>query len=324
MELSILIPARNEMFLTRTVKDLLEHIEADTEILIGLDGQWPPGEGIPDHPRVTILHTSVPIGQREMTNQLARLSKAKYLMKVDAHCAFDQGFDRKLLADMKEDWCLVPTMRNLHAFDWVCSEGHRRYQSPSGPCKQCGNPMEMDIVWNPKIRPESHCYSFDSEPHFQYHNEYRKSNRYRRQVKNGLTESMSIQGSCFMVSREKYWDLKLCDESFGSWGSQGIEVACKTWLSGGRVIVSHKTWYAHLFRTQGGDFGFPYEHDNNQDHKKIVRDLFFNNKWEKQTRPLSWLVERFMPITPSGRNRGWTATELEELKKTPLSNGKIS
>lgn len=46
--------------------------------------------------------------------------------------------------------------------------------------------------------------------------------------------------------------------NYGSWGNQGIEVACKTWLSGGRVLVNHNTWYAHMFRTQGAEFGFPY------------------------------------------------------------------
>ena len=33
MDLSILIPARNEMFLRRTIEDILEHMEGDTEII---------------------------------------------------------------------------------------------------------------------------------------------------------------------------------------------------------------------------------------------------------------------------------------------------
>ena len=33
VQVSILIPARNEMFLGRTIQDILEHIEADTELL---------------------------------------------------------------------------------------------------------------------------------------------------------------------------------------------------------------------------------------------------------------------------------------------------
>ncbi|KKT81560.1 MAG: hypothetical protein UW80_C0049G0008, partial [Microgenomates group bacterium GW2011_GWC1_44_9] len=68
-DLSILIPSRNEMFLSRTIEDILANIEANTEIIVGLDGLWaePP---IKDNPRVTIFHVSEPIGQRAMTNQL--------------------------------------------------------------------------------------------------------------------------------------------------------------------------------------------------------------------------------------------------------------
>lgn len=312
-DLSIVIPARNEMWLAKTVEDILSNIEMDTEVIVVLDDCWadPP---LPQHDRLNVIKTHEVIGQRAATNLGVKLSRAKYVAKTDAHCAFDKGFDRKLIEHMKEDWTVVPVMRNLHVFDWVCPDGHRRYQSPSGVCKECGKETKREVCWFPKPNPQSTSYSFDSEPHFQYFNEYKKSNRYRRQLKNKLTDSMSIQGSFFMVSRDKYWELNLSDESFGSWGSQGIEVACKTWLSGGRVVINHHTWYAHLFRTQGGDFGFPYPHDNNNNHKEVARQLFFEGTWDKQTRPLKWLVERFAPITPSGKNRGWTEEEINKLK----------
>jgi len=80
MDLSVLIPARNEMFLRHTVEDLLRNMRADSEILIGLDGQWPV-EPIQDHPRVTILYYPESIGQRAITNKLAGMSRAKYVMK---------------------------------------------------------------------------------------------------------------------------------------------------------------------------------------------------------------------------------------------------
>lgn len=303
--LSILIPSRNEMFLARTVKDLLENIEGTTEILIGLDGQWAE-PAIPDDPRVTLLYYPQSIGQRAMTNQLARISKAKYVMKVDAHCAFDKGFDVKLMADMRDNWTMVPVMRNLHAFDWVCEDGHRRYQGPSGPCKECQKPTERDVMWIAKSSPQSTSYCFDSEPHFQYFGEW------KRQQKGDLVETMSLQGSCFMMTLKKYWELDICDEkTFGSWGSQGIEVAVKTWLSGGKVICNKNTWYAHMFRTQGGDFSFPYPQQQSKVvvAKKMAKDLFFNNKWPKAKMPLSWLVERFWPVP------GWSDEAFEAAKE---------
>ena len=311
-DLSILIPSRNEEFLARTVEDLLASIEGDTEILIGLDGQWAMPQ-IPDHPKVTILHYSESIGQRAITNQLARLSSAKYVMKVDAHCAFDKGFDVKMMADMQDNWTMVPVMKNLHAFDWVCPDGHRRYHSAEGPCKECGKPTHKEIVWIAKGSPNSTSYCFNTEPKFNYFGEFKKRPEYKKDMEEKqLTESMSLQGSCFMMTRQKYWELNICDEAFGSWGSQGIEVAVKTWLSGGKVMCSHKTWYAHLFRTQQG-FGFPYHLSGNQveNAKKKAKDLFFKANWDKAIYPLSWLLEKFWPVP------GWTQKDLADLKGEP-------
>ena len=305
MDLSILVPARNERFLSRTVHDVLEHIEANSEVIVILDGAGadPPLE--PDA-RLIAIYYHESIGQRAATNQAARIARGKYLMKLDAHCAVDQGFDRKMLEAMQPDWTAVPVMRNLHAFNWVCPEGHSRYQGPSGPCKECNGPTTMDMVWIAKTNPQSTSYCFDSEPHFQYFREFKK----RPEAKGDITETMSLQGSCWMLSRKRYFDLNVCDEAWGSWGSQGIEVACKSWLSGGRVVCIHNTWYAHLFRTQGGDFGFPYPLSGRQveQAKEQAREAFFRQAWPKQVRPLSWLLEKFWPVP------GWTENDLKSLR----------
>lgn len=302
VDLSIVIPARSEMFLMHTVRDALKNMRGNTEIIVGCDGNWP-DPPLEDHPKVHLIHHSKSIGQRAITNEGVRLSRAKYIMKVDAHCCFDEGFDVKMMNVMQDNWTMVPVMKNFHVFDWVCKKcGGRRYQGPTPTsCSKCDNTTDFvrDIVWFAKNNPQSTCYCFDSEPHFQYFRDF----KHRKEGKGDITETMSLQGSCFMVTRDKFLELDLCDETFGSWGSQGIEVAVKTWLSGGRVVCNHKTWYAHMFRTQGGDFGFPYEISGRQVDraKKHARDLFFNNKWPKQIYPLSWLVDKFWPIRDGGK-----------------------
>ena len=321
-DLSILIPSRNEMFLARTIEDILANIEADTEIIAVLDGKWadPP---VPQHERVNLVYLPESIGQRAATNLACRLSNAKYVAKVDAHCSFDKGFDKKMLEAFKEtgdNVAMVPTMRNLWAFDWKCMKcGKKWYQGPTptkcaetnfkGTGQPCdGKDFKRKMMWVGKERPQSNSYCFDKEPHFQYFREFSK----RPEGKGELTESMSLQGSFFMCTRDKYWELNLCDESFGSWGNQGIEVAVKTWLSGGRVVVNHKTWYAHMFRTQGGDFSFPYPQSGHevQKTKGKVKNLLFSGNWPKQKKPLSWLLEKFLPVP------GWTEEDLANLKKT--------
>jgi glycosyltransferase involved in cell wall biosynthesis len=318
-ELSVLIPARNEMFLNRTIEDILSNIESDTEVIVVSDGSSPV-DLVLQHERVNVIYHNKSIGQRAATNEAARLSKSKFVMKVDAHCSFDKGFDKKMLEAFEEvsyNVTMVPVMRNLWAFDWKCYHcGWKKYQGPT-PDKcgdsKCGKTdrIRRKMMWVGKKNPQSTSYCFDSEPHFQYFGEYRDRDVYKEDIKTGFTESMSLQGSCFMCTREKYWELNLCDESFGSWGNQGIEVAVKTWLSGGRVLVNHNTWYAHMFRTQGGDFGFPYEQSGRAvaKCKQQVKDLFFNNKWDKAIYPLSWLVEKFWPV------KGWTEKDLKKLKE---------
>ena len=297
IDLSVVVPSRNEMFAARTVQDICNNMRGNTEVIVGLDGAWadPP---IGDHPKVHIIYHNPAIGQRAICNEAVRMSRAKYIMKVDAHCSFDEGFDVKLMAQMQDNWTMVPIMKNFHIFDWVCKKcGDRRYQGPTPTsCPKCDNTtnFERDIKWFAKGNPLSTSYCFDAEPHFQYFREFKG----RPEAQGDITDTMSLQGSCFIVTRDKFIELNLCDETFGSWGSQGIEVAVKTWLSGGRVVCNHKTWYAHCFRTQGGDFGFPYDISGRQVDraKKHARDLFFNNKWPKQIHPLSWLIDKFWPI----------------------------
>ncbi len=316
-ELSILIPSRNEMFLRNTIEDILKNIEADTEVIALLDGQWadPP---IPQHDKVNIIYVPQAVGQRAGANLACKLSKAKYVMKVDAHCSFDKGFDRKMIEAFKEagdDVTMVPTMRNLWAFDWNCRDCNwKKYQGPTPPkCERCGSTnLRRKMMWIGKERPQSNSYSFDAEPHFGYFNDYCRRPEYKEALeKTGLTETMSLQGSCFMCTREKYWELNLCDEGLGNWGNQGIEVAVKTWLSGGRVLVNHKTWYAHCFRTQGGDFGFPWPNSGHetQKTKENVKKAIWDGKLPKQVHPLSWLLEKFWPVP------GWTEEDLNKLKQ---------
>lgn len=324
--LSILIPARNEEFLPETVEDLLKNIRGNTDIFVCLDGDIHP-KPLPKDPRVTYVHRHESWGQRKATNQLCKLSQAKYVMKVDGHCAFDEGFDVKMMSDMQDDWTMVPVMRNLHAFNWVCDKcGHTTYQGPTpitskgkdsfDACKKCENKeagtFTKDIVWIPKENPQSTSYCFDTELHFQYFHDY------KARQQGDLVETMSLQGSCFMLTREKYWELNICDEDFGSWGAQGTEVACKTWLSGGKCIVNKKTWYAHMFRTQGGDFSFPYNNPESKIAKarKRSQQLFLDNTWEQQTHPLSWLLERFKPVPywHDGNDKGM----LKKVQDQPL------
>lgn len=318
-DLSILIPAKDEEFIAKTVKDITDHKQGKTEVIVVLDGYWTE-PGIEDHPDVRIIYLTKSIGQRAATNLACELSTAKYVMKLDAHCAMDKGFDVKMLEAFKEvgdNVTMVPLMKNLHVFSWVCQGCKKEsYQGPVPEgCDSCDvNHFDKVIKWFPKQSPQSTAYRFNNNLRFKYFPEL------RRRQEGDLVESMSLQGSCFMMTRDKYWELGICDESWGQWGQQGTEVALKTWLSGGRVLCNTRTWYAHLFRTQDG-FSHPWGNPgrSQQNAIKTSQEIFFNNKWDKQVRPLSWLLERFWDsLKEVGDPESWTEKDLARIKKADI------
>lgn len=77
-----------------------------------------------------------------------------------------------------------------------------------------------------------------------------------------IDDLMTMQGSCWFMSR-KHWDncIKEMDsENYGPFTQEAQEISNKTWLSGGRVIVNKKTWYAHMHKGKGGKgYGFTTE-----------------------------------------------------------------
>lgn len=297
-DLSVLIPARNEMFLANTIDDILRNAEADTEVIAVADGYWP-DLNIKEDQALTLIYLPKPIGQRAATNLAARVSTAKYVMKADAHCAFDKGFDVKLMTEFGADWTVVPRMYNLHAFDWECKAcGNRTYQGPKPEtCEKCGKPegFKMTVVWQPRMRRLTEAWRFDSDLKFGYWRDYMKRPEVRGK---DIIETMSLIGACFMMTRERYWQLDGMDENHGSWGQMGTEVACKTWLSGGRLVTNRRSWFGHMFRTQNNGFSFPYPvtgHDVSAAHQ-YSKKIWTVDLWPKAKHPVSWLVEKFKPV----------------------------
>jgi hypothetical protein len=283
------------------VEDVLAHKQANTEIVVVLDGAWPE-PALPFHADLKVVFQPESIGQRGAVNYAAKLSDAKYLMKLDAHCAVDYGFDVKLIEAgdaLGLDVTQIPRMYNLHVFDWKCNAcGHQAYMGPTPTaCGKCASTQGFTqvAVWQRRMSRVSDFARFDRELHFQYHGEY----KHRAYViaEGDIADCMSSIGACWFMPRERFWQLGGMDEAHGSWGQFGTEIACKSWLSGGRQVVNKRTWFAHMFRTQPG-FSFPYDLSGNQVNRarKYSQDLWLNNRWPGQVRPLSWLIEKFAPL----------------------------
>jgi glycosyltransferase involved in cell wall biosynthesis len=318
-DLSIIVPGRNEAFHRHTVEDLLAHTGEGTEIIVVADGGWP-DPPIIQHPRVQVLHFGEAIGQRAATNAGAQVSRAKYICKMDAHCSVDDGFDVKMLAKMEPDMTMIPAMNRLHVFDWMCECGEREYQGAKpDKCKECGGTeFTMAMVWQPRLQyAPTTTWVFDSSLHFGYDRKGCRNERFKALAPSGLVETMTCIGACFLMERERFWELGGMEDHGNSqgWGQYGVELAAKAWLSGGRMVTNLDTHFSHLFRT--GNFarnGSPWPYEIRQADidraRKHSRELWWNNSWPQQKFPLSWLVEKFWPVP------GWTDADLKKLKES--------
>jgi len=212
-------------------------------------------------------------------NEGARISQAKYIMKLDAHCGMDEGFDVKLAEDCQPDWTMIPSMYNFHAFDWKCKAcGRQTYQGfKPDSCRCGGTEHEMVMIWKPRGNKITYSWRFDKEMNFQYWRKHRK----RPECQGDLIETMSCIGACFFMERKRFWDLGGMDELHTGWGKFG-----------------------HMFRTGNfkGAFDtgscFPYKMSSKQIRyaKEYSKDLWLNDKWPKAVRKLDWLVEHFKPV----------------------------
>jgi hypothetical protein len=152
------------------------------------------------------------------------------------------------------------------------------------------------MVWKPRGGTRTDFWRFDHDLHFQYRGEYRGKWEHNL-PESDIKDTMTCIGACWMMARERYWELGGLDEQHGSWGQMGTEIACKTWLSGGRFIVHRGTWYAHMFRTRA-DFSFPYpmQWGVQEAARNYSRQMWLSDAWPGQKYPLAWLINKFKPL----------------------------
>lgn len=277
-KLSVIIPARNEEFLQKTIECVLDAAEEDIEVIAVCDGYWPEPQ-VKDHKDVVVLHYTESVGQRAAINRGAKIATGKYMMKLDAHCSVAPGFDKVLKEDCYYEWTMVPRMHNLDITTFTRKPNKRTdYMYISGP---------------------EHEKPFRA----MYYGHYGGAVTKKIKSDKVIDETMACMGPGWFMWLDRFWELGGCDENHGGWGQQGVEVSCKAWLSGGALMINKKTWFAHWFRgggvPEGFKSGFPYKISGRQVDKarKYSRDLWLNNKWEKQTRTIQWLANKFQAPT---------------------------
>jgi len=282
-DVSVLIAAREEPYLGRTVQSVLDARRARTEVIVVADGYEP--QDIPKHPDVTLIKTKENVGQRHGVNMAARAASGKYIMKLDAHCHLDEGFDVKLMERCEYNWTVIPRMYQLDPETW----------EPKWRKK-----TDFMFIRSPQAAKDPFQIAYyDARTAREFRDEYKAyKNAIWRQ--GDICDTMTCIGACWFMRRDRFWELGGMDEKHAQWGQMGVELSCKTWLSGGRMVVNKNTWFAHLWRRKAPWKLTDYDV---QKSRAYSQDLWLNNKWPKQIVPFEWLVRRFAPVpTWNGHN----------------------
>jgi glycosyltransferase involved in cell wall biosynthesis len=271
--ISVVIPSRQELYLNNTVQDILAKAKGDTEIIVVLDGYWPSVMPVDDK-RVIIIHRGVAHGMRSAINSGVAIAKGKYILKCDAHCMFDYGFDTELANHCENNWIVVPRRKRLDAENWKLQDVNKpdvdyMYLSYPYSLDRNGNQIGLHgVIWD-------------------------ELNKTPELKDKKIDDLMTSQGSCWFMPRYYYYELELLDEiNYGAFWSEFQEIGLKCWLSGGQVKVNKNTWYAHLHKKFRG---YSLEASSSDAEKYVMKWMNFKEAWAKQTLPIEWLIHEFNP-----------------------------
>lgn len=273
-KVSVIIPSRTDTYLQKTVNDVLEKAEGEIQVIVILDGYWPKEFNWFDS-RVIAIHRGTSAknkGMRDGINIGMSIAKGDYVMKLDEHCMVDWGFDKKLIADCEDNWVVVPRRYRLNADKWELIEDGR---------------PPIDYMFIEDKDGYLHGTLWDA-----------KANE-RKDIL--VDDLMTFQGSCWFL-KKKYWEDiigLMDDENYGPFANEAQEIGNKCWLSGGRLVVNKKTWYAHWHRLTG--YNFTHEEQRAFDEsiakgRAYSHDFWVNNKWNKRVHDYQWLIDKFSPL----------------------------
>ena len=299
--LSIIIPARGgQPYLQRTIDDLLAKAEGEIEIIVVLDGIWP-DPPVKQDKRVVLLHHGTQFenrGMKESINRGIAISKGKYIMKTDAHCMFDQGFDVKLAADCEDNQVVIPRRWRLDGDEWKLTKD----MGDTRP------PVDYMYLAYPYERPfDKTCGLHGAE--------WRERTRERESIQ--IDNTMSFQGSCWFTTR-LWFDYIMPDgfdsKTFGNFTMEAQEIGNKTWFNDGYLVVNKKTYYAHMHKgKRGKQYQFSnkqydwFMRENEKGRLAGIKVFLQDPRFEK-------LLESFWPVP------GWKETWKEDLIRDEKSD----
>ena len=235
IKLSVVIPSYKDKYNKNTVEDLLKHSELGDklEIIVVMDGFYFPAEWIVDDPRVRYVHLGKNRGMRGAINAGVAVARGEFFMRLDEHCLFGKGYDRKLTRDCKYNQVMTARRYFLNPETWSIMEekGYVDYEK-----------LTIQNV-SEGVR------KFSGKP-------WKERTAKRQHVK--IDETEALQGSMWIANREFFLKTvgELSTENLGPLIQDSVEVCMKYWKTGGKLMLNKNTFFAHKFR------GFKRTHNN--------------------------------------------------------------
>jgi hypothetical protein len=282
-KVSVIIPSHKEIFLQKTIDGILGSAEGDIEIMVCLDYEDPIDPiVISDENKVKVLQTPKKVGMRKCINIAANLADGEFIMKSDAHCKFDKGFDTKLKANCLENWVVVPRRYALDAEKWAR--------------KRTDNFVDYIYIYPPNANEEKRMW-LKGKKWLGKNGDNGDLMYLENDRKDILIDGiLGFQGSCWFMRLTHFHNIGCLDGiKFGSSGREASEICFKTWLSGGMVVRNKNTWYAHL--SQGKKYRVSRGFKQNQQAKSAdyLVKLCFGN-WPGKIKDMEWLINKFRPM----------------------------
>jgi len=290
--LSVIIPSKTELFLQKTILDVLEKSTGSVEVLPVLDGYWPPDNEIVKDPRVRYIHLepSLKAQKRHGINLAVSEAKGDYVMSVDAHIMFAKGFDEQLIKDHNPNWIQIPRRNRLDAENWCLQD-------------QCDNrpPIDYEYIMFPPLVTNNNG-GFKSIHGFKWD---AKTNA---KLNVPIDDIIEFQGSCWFMTKEFFQRMGFMQiEGYTGWGQEAEELSFKTWQSGGRVVVNKNTWYAHLHK--GEKYGRMYwmsRSENRESYKYSFNHWMIENN--------DFMISLFEKFNSEYRMPGWPNDWKDKIK----------
>jgi len=248
-KLSVIIPCYKDKYLVNTIGSILENAVEPIEIVAVFDGFWPEFELVEDE-RVRYVHLGQNGGMKNAINCGMRVARGDFVMRLDEHCLFPNGFDKVLTSECQPNWILTARRFFLDPVKWEVMD------LPPVDCERLTIQKDEngnELKWAGQ-RWRSRAKELEKEP---------------------IIESQAMQGSMW-ITPKKWWDSVIRElDGPGPHYGDSHEVVFKTWKAGGKLMVTKNTWFAHKHRS------FPRTHSGGSPENPHKKEYWLEalNQW---------------------------------------------